>query len=60
MIPDGTGKRVGVRCDETVGKIFVVVSEDTRRCLVCDQVFTRKESFDHSQLTCYPPAPNAN
>ena len=61
MIQDHTVTQIGaVRRDETVGKVFVVVREDTRRCLVCDQLFTRRGSFDHSQLTCYPPASNAN
>jgi hypothetical protein len=61
MIQNSTAKQVGtVRRDETVGKVFTVVSEDARRCLVCDQLFTRKESFDHSQMTCYPPSSNAN
>lgn len=25
--------------DEKVAKVFVVVSDDTRRCLICDQLF---------------------
>jgi hypothetical protein len=61
MIQNGTAKQVGaVRRDETVGKVFIVVSEDTRRCLICDQLFTRKQSFEHSQVPCYPSATNAN
>ena len=61
MIQDHTVKQIGaVRRDETVGKVFIVVSEDTRRCLACDQLFTKQESFDHSQVPCYPPASNAN
>lgn len=46
--------------DEQYAKPFVVVAEDARRCLACDQLFTKQESFHHSQVTCYPPAPNAN
>ena len=40
--------------DEKVAKVFVVVSNDTRRCLVCGQLFTRHESYEHSKVTCYP------
>ncbi|HEV2397463.1 MAG TPA: hypothetical protein VGS27_11020 [Candidatus Sulfotelmatobacter sp.] len=40
--------------DEKVAKVFIVVGEDTRKCLVCDQLFTRQESFEHSKVTCYP------
>jgi len=46
--------------DEKVGKVFVVVSDDTRRCLICDQLFTRQGSFEHSKVTCYPPGSGAN
>lgn len=49
-----------VRRDESVGKVFVVVAEDSRRCLACDQLFTKQESFHHSQVPCYPPSSNAN
>lgn len=40
--------------DERVAKVFVVVSDDTRRCLICDQLFSRQGSFEHSKITCYP------
>jgi len=40
--------------DESVGKVFLVISVDTRKCLVCDQLFTREDSFQHSMVTCYP------
>ena len=40
--------------DESVGKVFIVVGEDARKCLICEQLFTRQESFEHSMLICYP------
>jgi hypothetical protein len=50
-----TFKQIGAQAnDESVGKVFVVMSVDTRKCLVCDQVFTRQGSFHHSMVTCYP------
>lgn len=55
MISNSTGRPIGaVRQDETIGKVFVVVNDDTRRCLVCDQLFTRHGSFEHSKMICYP------
>jgi len=40
--------------DEGYSKVFIVVGDDTRRCLVCDQLFTRQQSYEHSKVTCYP------
>jgi hypothetical protein len=61
MISETTGKQAGaVAHDETVGKVFVVVSDDTRRCLVCEQLFTRQASREHSMTVCYPPAYSTN
>jgi len=46
--------RVVAAKDESVGKVFIVIDLDTRKCLVCDQLFTRQRSFQHSMVTCYP------
>jgi len=55
MTFDHTFKQIGVAAqDESVGKVFLVTSVDTRKCLICDQVFTREDSFQHSMVTCYP------
>lgn len=40
--------------DEKVAKVFIVVGEDARKCLVCDQLFTRQQSSEHSKIICYP------
>jgi len=61
MIPDRTGKRIApVSDDEKIAKVFVVVAGNTRRCLICDQLFTRQCSFEHSKTICYPPASAMN
>ena len=39
---------------KVTGKAFLVTSVDTRKCLICDQLFTREDSFQHSMVTCYP------
>ena len=46
--------------DEQYTKVFIVIAADSRKCMVCDQVFTRQGSYEHSQTICYPPASNAN
>jgi len=60
MTFDRTTKQTGVTPhDERVGKVFIVISGNTRKCLVCDQLFTRQGSFEHSKVTCYPTAKGA-
>jgi hypothetical protein len=38
---------------DVVGKVFVAVSKDLRRCLVCDVVFTRQGAAEHAVTPCY-------
>ncbi len=55
MTPTGTDKRFpAAAADERVGKVFAVVSDDLRMCVICEQVFTRQGSFEHSKLPCHP------
>lgn len=60
MIPENTGKQIGTVADERVAKVFIVVGDDTRRCLICEKLFSRRASFEHSTTICYPPASSAN
>jgi hypothetical protein len=41
--------------DDRVGKPFLVVDHDTRRCLVCDQLFSRREAPKHARIVCSSP-----
>jgi hypothetical protein len=34
--------------------------EFSRKCLICEQVFSRQGSCEHSKIICYPPASAAN
>jgi len=43
------------RNDEVIGKIFVALGEDMRRCLICDGVFTKQGSAAHADAVCHPP-----
>jgi hypothetical protein len=56
MSPDKTrGQNRDRANDESVGKVFCVVGQNARKCLICEQLFTRQGSFEHSTITCYPP-----
>ena len=48
--------------DEQYTKVFLVIGEDAllRKCLTCEQVFSRQASYEHSITVCYPPASSAN
>jgi hypothetical protein len=41
------------RADQ-IGKVFVVVGQEVRRCLVCDEFFTRQTSAEHADAYCRP------
>jgi hypothetical protein len=48
--------------DERYTKVFIVCGEDAqlRRCLICEQVYSRQASCEHSKTVCYPPRSSAN
>ena len=39
---------------DQIGKAFLVVGQDMRRCLICEGVFTRRAAFEHSVAPCMP------
>jgi hypothetical protein len=61
MIQPNVEKRVHPN-DEQYTKVFIVCGEGAslRRCLICDQVFSQQDSFEHSKFPCRPPASTAN
>jgi len=38
---------------ERVGKVFVAVGWDVRKCLVCEQLFTRRTASEHAKVACH-------
>jgi len=40
--------------DDQIGKVFLVVGQDVRRCLICEQLFTRREASEHAKVYCCP------
>jgi hypothetical protein len=39
---------------DRIGKVFVVVGQEVRQCLICECVFTRRASCEHSTVPCMP------
>jgi len=54
MSPESQVRPINNSADEGYSKVFIVVGEDTRKCLICGQLFTRQQSYEHSKVTCYP------
>ena len=40
--------------DDQIGKPFLVMARNVRKCLVCQELFTRQEAPRHSRVVCYP------
>ncbi len=59
MAADDKNER-GAACARTdqVGKVFVVVGQRVRKCLVCEELFTRRASAEHATVACYPTVPD--
>jgi hypothetical protein len=59
MVGNSKGK-----CSEAVaqadrtGKVFFV-NQGMRKCLICERVFTREASAEHSMVACSPAVPEA-
>lgn len=60
MIPENSCKQIGTVALERVAKVFIVVGNDIRRCLICEKLFSRQASFEHSRTICYPPTLRSN
>jgi len=55
---DKTERGAGYTRTDQVGKVFVVVCRGVRKCLVCEQFFTRRTSAEHATVACYPTVPD--
>jgi len=42
-----------IRTDQ-IGKVFVCVGKNLRRCLICEQLFTRRAASEHAEAVCHP------
>jgi hypothetical protein len=59
-----TPQQIGTRTfeDEQYAKVFMACGEGAllRKCLICEKVFSRADSFEHSKFPCHPPVSTAN
>lgn len=59
-----TPQHIGTRTfeDEQYAKVFMACGEGAqlRKCLICEQVFSRRDSFEHSKCPCHPAVPAAS
>ena len=46
--------------NDKIGKPFLVMAGQLRKCMVCGEFFSRQEAFRHSRLVCYPPESEAS
>jgi hypothetical protein len=51
---DKTERDAGSIHTDQVGKVFVVVGQRVRKCLVCEQFFTRRAASKHAEVVCLP------
>ena len=49
-----TRRETGSPRSDRVGKVFIVVGQDVRKCLICEQPFTRRAASEHAKVACYP------
>jgi hypothetical protein len=47
-------KGVGSARTDKIGKVFTVLSEDLRQCLICEGVFTCRAASEHAKVVCMP------
>jgi hypothetical protein len=59
MTADETTQRDGssIPADRT-GKVFAVLSDDMRLCLICEVAFTPLASREHATVHCRPAVPH--
>jgi hypothetical protein len=48
-----TQRDVGSIHTDRIGKVFIVVGQNVRKCLVCEQLFTRRAASDHAKAACH-------
>lgn len=39
---------------DRIGKVFIVVGQNVRKCLICEQLFTRRAASEHAKAVCHP------
>ena len=55
---DQSSRDATITSDEVIGKVFIVVSQDRRQCLICDCMFTPRGAAEHAGTLCHPEGVN--
>jgi len=50
---DQNSHGAAVTSTDQISKVFIVVSQDMRQCLICDCAFTRQAAAEHADTVCY-------
>jgi hypothetical protein len=59
MTADDKAERdAGSARTDQIGKVFIVIGQDVRQCLICDCMFTRRSAAEHTGTVCYFPDPH--
>ncbi len=53
MTAGKTQRDAGSIHTERVGKLFLTVGQDVRRCLICERLFTRRTASEHAKAACH-------
>ena len=53
MTAGKTQRDAGSTPTDQIGKVFSVVGQDVRKCLVCEQLFTRRAASEHAKVACH-------
>ncbi len=48
-----TRRDAGSLNTDLIGKVFVAVGQDVRKCLVCERLFTRRAASEHAKVACH-------
>ena len=48
-----TQRDAGSTRTDRIGKVFIVVGQNVRKCLVCEQLFTRRAASEHAKVACH-------
>lgn len=44
---------------DKTGKVYMMMEYGMRRCLICEEWFSREGSREHNDVVCYPQARSA-
>ena len=47
-------RRSVLASDDRIGKPFLVMAGNIRKCIVCEERFTRQEASNHARVVCQP------